>query len=390
MRPLAALVASIAVSTPALAQPVTYQGSLGVEGAPANGDYDMTFRLYDDPIAGEQIGADAALLAVPVADGLFSVQLDFGPGAWAGTPATVYLETMVADAGSLAFETLTPRQPITPAPLAVESLNHPVFTLNDPTYGTLLHNTLLPARLMLNREFPVNEGDYLTLDAPVPTQTLGGLTVNTTDPLARPYYAYASGGVTSAFTWTEPAEQVWRLDIDGEQLAVDSSGNLTAQGYARADDFSYADPQERILTIHPIEFHAMFAGTWAVQEFYGNASDRDEVATQIRLPQGAIVTNVRIFFFDSVASDYGVVVRRQTIADPTLASISTLASFETSGVSFDMQIIQATQDRLFSPFVIDNTQYAYTITVLPTVGQWALQSSRLHACQVFYTVPKPD
>ncbi|HSH05766.1 MAG TPA: hypothetical protein VLL52_24830, partial [Anaerolineae bacterium] len=34
----------------------TYQGELNVMGAPANGTYDITFRLYDSVTGGTQIG----------------------------------------------------------------------------------------------------------------------------------------------------------------------------------------------------------------------------------------------------------------------------------------------------------------------------------------------
>ena len=34
----------------------TYQGRLKSGGSPANGSYDFTFKLYDDPSAGSQVG----------------------------------------------------------------------------------------------------------------------------------------------------------------------------------------------------------------------------------------------------------------------------------------------------------------------------------------------
>jgi len=54
-----------------------YQGNLTDGGAPANGNYDLTFRLWDDPVAGAMLAQDS-LLGVPVANGLFSVTVSFG------------------------------------------------------------------------------------------------------------------------------------------------------------------------------------------------------------------------------------------------------------------------------------------------------------------------
>src|SRR5262245_62719376 len=56
----------------------TYQGRLKDGGAPADGDYDMRFRLYDALVGGSQIGGEFGVDNVNVADGLFKVVIDFG------------------------------------------------------------------------------------------------------------------------------------------------------------------------------------------------------------------------------------------------------------------------------------------------------------------------
>ncbi|MCA9275763.1 MAG: hypothetical protein KDA29_07040 [Phycisphaerales bacterium] len=53
---LAAVLATIAH-----AEPFTYQGSLNDNGAPANGEYDLIFRLYDAASGGAQLGAQVVL-----------------------------------------------------------------------------------------------------------------------------------------------------------------------------------------------------------------------------------------------------------------------------------------------------------------------------------------
>ncbi len=99
-----------------------YQGSLTNSGTPANGSYDMQFKLFDstDFVTGNQVGATITSLAVQVTNGAFTVQLDFGASVFSGAPR--FLEIGVRPAGSPdAFTVLSPRQPLSSAPYAVRS-----------------------------------------------------------------------------------------------------------------------------------------------------------------------------------------------------------------------------------------------------------------------------
>lgn len=100
----------------------TYQGKLTDMSAAANGQYDFTFRLHDAASGGTQIGTDAFLDNVPVAGGVFTVNLDFGAAAFSnGTER--FLEISVRSGTSTgAFTTLAPRQSITSAPFAIQTL----------------------------------------------------------------------------------------------------------------------------------------------------------------------------------------------------------------------------------------------------------------------------
>src|ERR1051325_878794 len=76
------------VAPVARAQPTafTYQGQLKNGGSPASGSFDMTFRLFDDAVAGNQVGGDVPVSGVSVGSGLFTTQVDFGPGMFDGSP----------------------------------------------------------------------------------------------------------------------------------------------------------------------------------------------------------------------------------------------------------------------------------------------------------------
>jgi hypothetical protein len=98
----------------------TYQGKLTDAGNPANGTYDLQLRLLDAVSGGTPQGSPVTLDNVSVANGVFTVQLDFGAAAFPG--AARWLEIGVRPGTSTgAFTTLTPRQLITPAPYAMHS-----------------------------------------------------------------------------------------------------------------------------------------------------------------------------------------------------------------------------------------------------------------------------
>jgi hypothetical protein len=99
----------------------TYQGQLVYDDAPVNDSCDFTFSLWDGagsgepPTGGTQEGSDVVVTGVPVGDGLFTVSLDFGPGAFTGEAR--WLQTYVAC--GIISDTLSPRHPLTPVPYAL-------------------------------------------------------------------------------------------------------------------------------------------------------------------------------------------------------------------------------------------------------------------------------
>ncbi|MFZ5808604.1 MAG: hypothetical protein ACOY16_04900 [Chloroflexota bacterium] len=95
----------------------TYQGQLKKNGSPVNDNCDFQFSLWDAVTGGTQIGSPQTKTGVSVSNGLFTVQLDFGAGAFQGDAR--WMEVAVKCAGDASYTTLTPRQPLTPAPYAL-------------------------------------------------------------------------------------------------------------------------------------------------------------------------------------------------------------------------------------------------------------------------------
>ncbi|MDQ7013528.1 MAG: tail fiber domain-containing protein [Planctomycetota bacterium] len=106
---LAALIAA-----PSVAQvdtTFTYQGELRENGALADGSFDIDFSLWDAESAGNSFGS--RLLVVPVDDGRFTVELDFGADAFDN--ADRWLE--IAVDGTI----LSPRTLITRSPYSIQT-----------------------------------------------------------------------------------------------------------------------------------------------------------------------------------------------------------------------------------------------------------------------------
>jgi hypothetical protein len=95
-----------------------YQGRLNDSGSPANGNYDLRFAIYDSGTNGNAVSLALTNSPTAASNGLFAVNLDFGPGVFTG-PAR-WLDIGVRTNGSTnAFIVLSPRQLLSPVPYAI-------------------------------------------------------------------------------------------------------------------------------------------------------------------------------------------------------------------------------------------------------------------------------
>lgn len=115
---------------------ISYQGQVRQAGQPVDGPVDFRYRLYDASESGSQVGPTVAVNGVGVADGLFTVQLDFGPESYA-TDSTRWLEIDIrSPAGSGNFVTLVPRQPLTAVPVSLSTRGLDVDVSGNVGIGT--------------------------------------------------------------------------------------------------------------------------------------------------------------------------------------------------------------------------------------------------------------
>lgn len=103
----------------------TYQGRLTDAATAAAGTYDFQFAVYDAASGGTQQPQPSPITVtrtgVPVTNGVFTVQLDFGSSAFPG--ADRFLAISVKKPADADYTALTPRQRITSTPYALRAAN---------------------------------------------------------------------------------------------------------------------------------------------------------------------------------------------------------------------------------------------------------------------------
>ena len=118
------LLLSLSISAQAQSAAFTYQGRLTDAGNPADGMFDIRFKLFDTPDVdtGTQQGPTVTQPTVQVTKGVFTVQLDFGPGVFDGSAR--YIEISIRPMGNPnPHIILGPRQAVTSTPYSVRSLS---------------------------------------------------------------------------------------------------------------------------------------------------------------------------------------------------------------------------------------------------------------------------
>ncbi len=112
----------------ALDSAFTYQGRLEIDGLPADGTFDLEFALFDDEAPDNpdvQVGLTVPKPGTLVTNGLFSVALDFGTTAFAGSQR--WLEVRLAPTGETPAA-VGSRQLLTATPYALFSLKTAAHT----------------------------------------------------------------------------------------------------------------------------------------------------------------------------------------------------------------------------------------------------------------------
>ncbi|MEP7075109.1 MAG: hypothetical protein ABI878_04800 [Acidobacteriota bacterium] len=199
-----------------------FQGRMNDGTSPANGVYDVQFRLYDAIVGGNQIGTIALRPNTVLVNGVFSVTLDFGATAF-NTPNSIFIEIGVKpNASPNAFTILGPRQQLTVVPFAVHAANadnavHAQDAVNsvNATNANFATNAATATNALSLGGAAASEYARLNVTNPGNLQASGDLLL--ISPLG-------AGGNLS---------MTGNLDLTGRTSSFGTGGNLTMVGNAR-------------------------------------------------------------------------------------------------------------------------------------------------------------
>ncbi|MBM4112185.1 MAG: hypothetical protein FJ253_02250 [Phycisphaerae bacterium] len=137
----ASLLAALTIGASAMAgvtivdRVFTYQGQLRDAGGPIDGTASLRFRLFNAAIGGAQQGPTITECGVTLVDGLFTVDLDFGPLVFDGSERFLEIGVQSPAGDCATFTPLTPRQELRPAPYAIHALGPWITVGNDIYYS---------------------------------------------------------------------------------------------------------------------------------------------------------------------------------------------------------------------------------------------------------------
>jgi hypothetical protein len=197
---------------PAFAQSTafTYNGRLNNNGAPVSGPHDMRFTLYDANAAGVAVAGPLATTPVDVANGLFTVRIDFGANIFTGPARWLHVE--VRPVGGANYSVLTPRQEVTSSPYAIRA----------ETAGTLMNGAVTAGQLNTAGVAPA-PGQFLSYDGGNLTWTAPGVAAGNIWSLLNGNAYYSAGNV--GIGTSTPTAGI-RLDVVGAAIIRPGNGNI--------------------------------------------------------------------------------------------------------------------------------------------------------------------
>ncbi len=278
----------------------TYQGELTVSGQPANGEFDLRFELYDANMGGAQAGSTLVVEDALVSDGIFSVELDFGAGPFAGDQ--LWIEVGVRNGSEMGgFTELLPRQKLTATPYA-------------------LHAEMVPAGSIGTTE--ISNGSIGAIDiiaSQVQRRITGSCTVGSFVTEVT-----SAGGVICE----RPPLRTGLLTVGATAFTARDSSYEVTKGFQSGGVYVSGGSGSFVGIIAPVQ-----------------------------LPDGATVTGVRATYLDnSVDEDLQLIFAREE----RLFSFQFVASVSTSGADADWREIVVSSDNT----VIDNANNSYFLMVL--------------------------
>lgn len=282
----------------------------------------------------------------------------------------------------------------------------PIAHNHDGTYAPVAHNhdTRYYQQSVLNSAGTVNDPSN-----PVDWTKLKGVPATLVDGDDDTTYAAGTGITISGTTISTDSSVVPSKTgttsqcFDGSTLCIDYPNNRVGvgtsapgstldvlgtadiTGTARATSFAYRSTQTRYYVVGPDEFmprNSQLPAYWGLhgdQEYghFVNITGSWRAFATLHLPQGAVVTEVRIYYVDTSASNLTLYFRRTTLSTGSATNVGSVTSTETDGTP-------VLRNRAFTlNETINNGSYRYSLIFESSVGS---NAHRLYNVRIRYTV----
>ncbi len=379
----------------------TYQGQLVYNGTAVNGTCDLTFRLYDSAGNGaNQIGLNQQKPNVSVNDGLFTVALDFGDGAFSGDAR--YLQIGINSCTNGASSVTLPLIELTAAPYALGLRPGAVISGSTGTmltgwsesdstaaiglYGYAKSSSYAAYGVMGEVSAAGGAGVY----GKSPYSGVDGLATATSNTSFGVTGESRSSDGTGVYGWASAASGT-TYGVYGEAnspngYGIYSKGNAYVQGQlAWSPLTSYISLPAAAFTPYDNSYAYTNDGHTLTP---GNSSSASYLAP-VQLPQGATVTDFT-FYWTDCSNDNGYArLYRIDLAGSEISMVSPVStSGGSSGGGGGSCSTSSSNSTTISSAGIDNERYAYYVWLnLPTDTNGA--TVKAHGIVIEYTIDRP-
>ncbi len=215
----------------------TYQGRLKNNNSSYTGNADMQFTVYENDSGGSPLATPLTVRNVAVNDGLFSVRIPFEFNTlFFNTTSEPFLEVAVRTNSVSPYTTLSPRQRMTHAPLAINAMASnwalnvpwsgvagiPASITSPPWTSTASGMTTTSNYVGIGRTTPVTGASRFDIETPASSGAYGGMYI-TAQNGGKPFYGYSTP-TGAAWTYYNSADSTWRIYNAGDQFVLSSSG----------------------------------------------------------------------------------------------------------------------------------------------------------------------
>ncbi|MDF1672519.1 MAG: hypothetical protein P1U41_03385 [Vicingaceae bacterium] len=214
------------------------------------------------------------------------------------------------------------------------------------------------------------------------------------------FVPYDANGRTLIWNTFNSSQGILFGTSNTERMRINSIGNvgigtttpsekLGVAGDVIANNYKYATPKARFLTIGESDFRMARSSAGDIESSFGtggvgivNATGTNTLVAPVYLPQGAVVSNVEVYYVDNSTSNMTVLFERRGLTG-TMSGISSASTTNNSATVQNLNLVGTT--------TIDNENNSYGIRVYST--GWPSTNAltmKIYTVKIHYSIIETD